>query len=246
MHLDDDGIQRFIHGEIAEENQVRIREHLASCLSCTRMLEEAAREEEGILELLKELDHPVPPVPLPEIASHASLRRGGWIRWAAVLIGILGLSTAAYAAPGSPFPGWVRQLLEMWATAPPPPIPVAPEPAPATAGISVPPGSSLSLTFTSEDWAGSLVISVEEVSEVVVEAVGIGASFTADAGLLRVEPEGTAGQFRIRIPLFAPRVEVLLGAEIVFEKSGDVIRTDATSDDPGRYRIELPRAAPGD
>jgi hypothetical protein len=243
MHLDDDGIQRLIHGEIREEDEAWVEEHLTSCPTCARLADEAREEDGRILELFRELDHPAPPASAPKIDPR-TLRRP--VRWAAAVVGLLGVSTAAYAAPGSPFPGWVRQLVEMLATAPQPPKSTPPGAATTTSGISVAAGSSLSLTFTSADWVGSLLISVEEVSEVAVEAVGIGASFTTDTGLLRVEPEGTNGQFRIRIPLDAPRVEVLLGAEIVFGKYGNVIRTEAPTDDLGRYRIDLPWTPQGD
>ena len=241
MHLEDDGIQRVIHGEIREEDEAWVEEHLTSCPTCARLADEAREEDGRILELFRALDHPAPPVSPQELPPHASRKPAHWIRWAAGVVGLLGFSTAAYAAPGSPFPGWVRHLVEIFASAPPTPTSIPPGDAPATAGISVAPGLHLAVTFTSSDWTGSLTISVEEISEVAVEAVGIPVSFTSDAGLLLVEPEGTEGELRVRIPLDAPRVEVLLGAESVFEKNGESIRTDARMDSLGRYRIDLPR-----
>ena len=67
-------------------------------------------EDRELDELLSRLDHPVPPVSVETVIRRARDAGVERLRWAAGIALALGLAaSAAYAAPGSPVPGWIAQ-----------------------------------------------------------------------------------------------------------------------------------------
>ena len=100
MHLDDEQVQRWIHGELSPEPGAVVREHLAECVECRSLVSAAKAEEARIFDLLGAADHPAPPVDVATIVAGVG---GGAHRWgrlaAGVLLGLVGAG-AAYAAPG--------------------------------------------------------------------------------------------------------------------------------------------------
>lgn len=71
MHLDDELIQRLVHGELVTRDEAVATRHLDSCAGCRLRVAEAEREEGQIFELLRQLDHPLPDVTADEIADRA-------------------------------------------------------------------------------------------------------------------------------------------------------------------------------
>jgi len=241
MHIEDERIERLLHGELEDEETGRARAHLDACPECARRLAETEEDEARAFGLLERLDHPVPAISLRDIAGRRPLRPTRNLRWAAGVIGALGLCTAAYAAPGSPLPGWVRRLAEtitQSSSASPPFRATGGEHA-SPAGISVAPGPQFTLAFSPAGWEGTVLISLEEVPEVSVEGMGTEAAFTMDTGLLLIEPQGTAGAFRVRIPVDAPRIDIRLAGEILFTKIGATVSTSLPRDDQGLYHLEV-------
>jgi hypothetical protein len=76
MHLDDELIQRLVHGELVTEDEAVAARHLAGCAGCRLRVAEAEREERQIFELLHRIDHPMPDVAADDIAERA--REDAW------------------------------------------------------------------------------------------------------------------------------------------------------------------------
>jgi hypothetical protein len=255
MHLDEEQVQRVLHGELGGAAADVARAHVAACAACRAHIAAAEREENEVHRHLGALDHDGP---APARAARArdamaraarTARRGaGWQRRAAALLVAVGAAGVAYAVPGSPLPGWVdvvaarigalgNGVRNAPATTAPPTAPLSPPVVPeSTSGIAVAPGSSLLILFTTESGAVEVVLSDGDL--VQVQAPGTTASFTADEKILRIESAGTGSRFRIEIPRTAPRVEIRAGARRIFLKEGERITT-APAAARGSYFLEL-------
>lgn len=235
MHLDDERVQRLLHGELgAVEAETRV--HLERCAPCRDLVEGAREEEDRILALLSEVDHPVARPDPRVVLAEQTAARGQWGRRAAAAIFGVAVAGAAYALPGSPLPGALDRLLGTGpgirdsarvtqadrATAPP-------------AGIAVPAAEGLVIELLAE---GQAAIELTDEEEVAVRAVAGAASFSSDPGRLTVRSSGPV-QLEIRIPRTATGVEVLAGSTPVFRKLAAGPVSPNPPDSAGRYTIPL-------
>ena len=250
MHLDEEHIQRFLHGELAQSRESTARAHLATCAVCRARLHAAERDENQVHTLLRHLDHPMPNVDAGELALRAGRRAPSWQRWAASIALAVGLGGAAYAIPGSPLPGWIDSVVGRVAQRAPRQSPPATDaevqpgrgPEPAIAGIAVAPGPDVRITFTSPH--GRSRVSLGGGSEIVVRAPAGAATFTSHVDRIVVHNVDPSATIEIEIPRDASRVEISLGSETLFLKEGPRITTLAlpTSD---AYTLELGASHPG-
>ncbi len=244
MHLDEEQVQRFLHGELTPPVETAVGEHLAACPDCRGRLAEAEREENQVYALLRHVDHPPPRVDARAVIARARAPDLGWGRWAAGILLALGFAGAAYAAPGSPLPAWVEAVVE-WMGGRPDRSPVAPAPPqtplldPGVAGIAVAPGRELVILFTSPQAEGSAHVSLTDGAEVVVRAPINAATFTSDVDRLVIDNQGSAATFEIQIPRGAPRVEIRVGGDRIFLKEGPRVATAKSADTRGPYLLRL-------
>jgi hypothetical protein len=252
MHLDEERVQRLLHGELPPPAESSARAHLDGCSDCRRLLAEAEREENELHALLRELDHPAPSVDADAIAAAvattmerpqitARLQNRPLLWQAASMLVALGLVGAAYAVPGSPLPGWVAAVAE-WIgdrpeTQPPAPAPVQ-GPGSHDAGIAVAPGRNLVILFTSPQTEGQARVSLTDAAEIVVRAPIGAATFTSDAEQLVIDNRGSA-TFEIGIPRAAPRVEIRVAGVRVFLKEGPRVTTEESANGPTPYIVPL-------
>ena len=235
MHLDDERVQRLLHGELgAAEAETRV--HLENCAPCRDLVDGAREEEDRILALLSEVDHPVARPDPRVVLAERNASRGQWGRRAAAAILGVAVAGAAYALPGSPLPGALDRLLGTGpgirdsaratqadrATAPP-------------AGIAVPAAEGLVVELMAE---GQAAIELTDEEEVAVRAVAGAATFSSDPGRLTVRSSGPV-QLEIRIPRTATGVEVLAGSIPVFRKLASGPVSPIPPDSTGRYTIPL-------
>src|SRR5688572_31719644 len=110
MHLDDERVQRLLHGELEPAGERLARQHLAACEDCRTRVDEARAEEHRIFALLREVDHPAPDADPRAILAAGRGPRARWERWAAGLLLVAAAGGAAYAAPGSPLPAALDRL----------------------------------------------------------------------------------------------------------------------------------------
>ncbi len=77
MHLDEEQVQRLLHGELSRPVETSAREHLAGCSDCRRRVAEAQREEEEVYALLSHVDHPGPRIDAGAVAARARAHDAG-------------------------------------------------------------------------------------------------------------------------------------------------------------------------
>jgi hypothetical protein len=252
MHLDDEQVQRLLHGELEPAGERQARQHLGACNDCRTLVDEARAEEHRIFSLLREVDHP-PPVADPRVVLDAGSRpRTQWGRWAAGILLVAAAGGAAYATPGSPLPAALDRLMAMLAPSQPragtdtaATDTAAADTAPPGAGIAVTPGDRLTIRFLVEGDSVFATLWLTDADEVVVRAVTGAATFSSDVDRLLVRSAGTAG-FEILIPRSAPWVDVLAGDTLVFRKQAARLVTRTGPGADGRYRLILSSPAPPD
>lgn len=246
MHLDEERLQRLLHGEFSSTEEKRAREHLTDCGECSRRFRAMEREEKAVGELLGSLDRPAPRVDFSAIARRGEARSPSMARWAAGLALVLGLTGVAYALPGSPLPRWVDAVVEWASGRQDPSLPAGASlesPDSSFAGIAVPPGNDLLILFTSTNAKGHLLVTLTESADVEIRAPRGAATFTSGEDRLLVGDQGSAATYEIRIPHTAPRVEILVGENRVFLKEGSRVTTAASTGGSAPYL--LPMSLPG-
>lgn len=246
MHLDDERVQHFLQRELPLPETVMVEAHLAQCVSCRGMVAAAAQEIDDVNTLLMSVDHPAPRITAEMVVASAAARGIEWRRWAAGVLLVLTLGGAAYAAPGSPIPGWTRTVAS-WAVGRQDPTRPAPPPVtPLTeiAGVAVTPGAELVIDFAAPQTKGRVEVRLTDAQDVVVRTVTGGATFTSDPGRLLIQNQGATADFEIEIPRTAPRVEIRVGDARILLKTGSRVTTDASGvgGDTLRLRIALPRS----
>jgi len=245
MHIDDERIQRLLHGELSGSDELTIRGHLAECADCRSRLAQAQRDEAEVDALLREIDHPVPTVTAAELANAAQRRATPWLRWAAMIALALGVAGAAYAIPGSPLRRWVNNLSHRAPPAPPPPPTAPPQfPDSTAAGIALAPGIDFVVRFTNPQPIAQIDVLLTEGAEVEVRALSGTATFSAGSDRLVVEARGRA-TFEVRIPRTAPRVQLMVGDKRILLKEGSHVVTEPSgycrSASAVRYVCQLQR-----
>ena len=73
IHLDDERLQRLLHGELDTAAAAAARDHLAGCAACAARLDEAERDEQAVLGLLEKLDDATPAVRADAVADRKSV-----------------------------------------------------------------------------------------------------------------------------------------------------------------------------
>jgi hypothetical protein len=225
MHLDDEQIQRLLHGELPAAAQHGVREHLGGCARCRESVDNARRDEGEIFALLRQVDHPPPMVSAEAVARRARIAGIAWGRWAAGILLFVGIAGAVYAAPGSPLRDWVRSAAA-WIRTSEPPIQVsAPTESPdaRVAGIAAVPGREFVIVFESPEPGGEARITITAGMEITVRAPVGAASFTSAADRLIIANSSSGASYQIEIPRTAPRVEIQVAGKRVFLKEGSRI-----------------------
>jgi Putative zinc-finger len=237
VHLDEEQVQRLLHGELTPPSSTSVRDHLASCAECSARVAAAEREEAWVLHELSRLDHPTPAV---HVAAVMKGRRGvPWVRWAAGILLAIGAAGAAYAAPGSP----LRRLVDrvaVWLAGDQPRAPGRPLRQPGdsvTRGIAISPGRQFTIAIAPAQRDGVVIASITEGAEIVVRALGGAATFTSDVDRLSVDNTGASVRFEIEIPARAPHVEIWVGGRRVFAKDESRVLTDGWREADGRYLV---------
>ena len=256
-HLDESAIECLIHGELSPAEEAAARAHEAQCPECSRRLADAVRTESEALSLLRRLD--IPPTthvsaemiaaragsPLPPPA--ARFRRSTWRRWAASILLAVGIAGAAYAIPGSPVRVWVEAVVERIrqdagdarggdaGTT----VPGAARPGSSASGVSVEPGATLLIRFTSGSGGNLARVSLTGGSEVFVRAPAGAATYDSGPEILTIQPRARSVVFEIAIPRTAPRVEMTVEGTRILLKEGDRVITASPPDSEGAYTLPL-------
>jgi hypothetical protein len=237
MHLDDERIQRVLHGELGSvETETRL--HLEACDGCRDLLEEARSEEARIFGLFGRLDHRLPSAPNVSTRREESVP-ARWGRVAASILMAAVLAGVAYAAPGSPVPHLVERLLGSGAVERGrPPVNQPGHPPRAGGGIAVAPSDGLVIELAAAGPDAEATVALSNGDEVVVRAAEGTATFGSDPGRLSVLSSQGA-RLEILVPRSATSVEVRVRGIPVFRKLANGAVTALPRDSTGHYRILL-------
>jgi hypothetical protein len=243
MHLDEERLQRLVHGELELGDERSARQHVAGCEVCRAQVDMAEGEQTELTRLLRDLDQPAPRMEPGDIVRRARSGGHGWARRAAVVLASLGLAGVAYAMPGSPIPRWIRAIAGA------PVHEVEPRPGgrpdslqsgePIASGIAVDPGARLVIVFPAPPAGARALVSLRDTSDVVVRVLAGHASFSSSADRLVVETTDSPASFQLVIPRNAPSVEIRAAGRSVFRKQGARIAPAGGAGSDGRYVIEL-------
>lgn len=251
MHLNDEQIQRYLHGELSAREGTDVAAHVAECELCGGRVSEAEREEREIFGLLETLDHKPPRRDINTVMSgnreEGRGARNVWVRRAAVLVLIAGLGGAAYALPGSPLPGWFHKLTggSQEEPAPTPPEPTGTQDStatlvPAVSGVAIPPTKRFSIVFAAPQDSGLVYLTPGEGLNIVIRAVGGAPRFTlSSADRLDVDNAGLNSSYEIEVPKSATFVELVVGERRIILKDGLRFGEDLLSDEQGRRIVPL-------
>jgi len=241
-HLDVEQVERLLDGETLTNADRWARVHVAECGECRGRVAVAEREAAEIRGLLTQADHDPPKVDALQVAARARVHRGGWQKWAAGILLVIGSAGILYAAPGSPLRGWLaaaaRWIGHEEVRAPSDESASVPAPA-SVAGIAVLPGESLVILFEESQPEGQARITLTSGPEVIVRAPAGSATFTSQASRLVIGNHGAASTYDIEIPFKAPRVEVLVEGGRIFLKEGQDITITDSSASTGPYVLPL-------
>ena len=241
MHLDDERLQRLLSGELEPDVA-------ASISGSSRLLRALpgpddrgpARGGRGE-PAAGFLDHPAPRLD-PEDVMHASRGVLGWGRRAALVFLGLGLAGVAYAAPGSPVPGWLRSI-----ATPTRPAPAAPVPRssaddrsgdPGVSGIAVSPGERLADHCCRRPPRALAYVSLGDSADI---AFGWSRARrrSAPASIGWRWRRRSSAVFRIVVPRAAPRVEIRAGRSRLFLKRGARITAAVEPSPQGVYLLRV-------
>jgi Putative zinc-finger len=243
MHLDQEHIERLLHGELPPVAREELREHLAGCGLCRERLNGAERDETEIFALFRHMDYPPPIVSAEAVAARARSSGLVWRRWAAGVVLFVGLAGAAYATPGSPLREWVNSAAAWIAglDRQAPPAPRVPAPDSGVAGVAAPPGRSFIIAFESPEAGGRVRVALTEGDEVTVRAPSGAAGFTSAADRLLIDSGNTGATYQIEIPRAAPRVEIRVGGNRIFLKEGSRVLAESLAENGDLYLLPLSR-----
>lgn len=238
MHLDDGQIQRLVHDDPDAADGRSLREHADRCASCGARLGAARLENERIGLLLREVDHPLPPVNVETIMARVKTPRARALSRAAGIVLILGAAGVASAAPGSPIRAWFEGRTSPAAPSEDGPASGSQAATVGGGGIAVQPGPRLVIDFAGAAAGATAAVYLTDAAEVTVETLDAEARFISDpVGRLRVVV-ATAGHFRVGIPRNAPLVEITVaGRRVLVGERGRI--SGATPDAAGTYTVRV-------
>jgi hypothetical protein len=244
MHLDEERLQRLLHGELPRSEAEVARDHASHCDACSTRLNAAATAEAEIFALFAQVDHEVPSVSAEWLARKAGGPGTRWwsMRWAAGILLLVGLAGGAYAATNPHLRGWVRSATA-WLF-PPEVVQRAPRrthaSADQTGGIAAAPGRQFVISFTRRDSEAEARVTLTDKTQVIVRASQGTASFTSSAAGLQVDNFAVGANFEIEVPQSAPRLEILVAGTRIFLKEGAQVSTTPRADADGSFSIPFP------
>lgn len=242
MHLDEERVQRLLHGELQGPEEAAAREHLTACAECRMLVDDALAGDEWVRGLLRHLDHPMPkisPAVIEARATRASESR--LLLRAAGFLVALAVAGAAYAIPGSPLRSWVRAVVHSVGERRETPGVPSPASDSAVAGISVFPGEGLRILFTSRQVQGVVRIALTDGAEVVVRAPRGAATFTSASDQLLIDNRGSSATFEVQVPRAAPKIVIQVEGEEVFHQTGAGVTLGEGTGDGVHYVLPLGR-----
>jgi anti-sigma factor RsiW len=240
VHLSDGELQALLDGEASPERHRAATAHLLVCSVCAARAAGLTAAQQVTAELLAALDAAVPPLSVDAVIARAA--DAGWSsapprRRTVLAAGVAALLLAVMAAaaiPGSPVRRYVARLL---GGPRPPQHPAAQGPQVTGSGVAFVPAGRVAVLFSEPQASGAIRISFGVERSLRIAHVGGPAAYVLTAEGIAVDNRGSGASYDITIPESVTRVDVRVGARLVFVKDGTRIATLVTPDTGGVYVI---------
>jgi hypothetical protein len=245
MHLDDESLERLLHGELDPGPEATVRSHLASCPSCETRLEESRALESRLFGLLGTLDHEAPEIDWNSALDPPSTRARAGSRIAASIAFLLLAGGILYALPESPVRGWIDRLRGMDATeAPPPGIGSRSEIETPVSGLSVRPTGTFEIDFEDSQAIGTIRLRLVETFDVEIRVLGSPVQLESGPDRVTISNAISQSSYEILVPESAASIRVRVdGEEVFFTQRGDV-QSAGLPDTTGSYVLDLRSSDP--
>jgi hypothetical protein len=236
MHLDEETLERVLHGELEAEQDAAAREHLSDCMACSAALEESRLRERHVFGLLEALDREAPG--LDWKAIEAPEPRGSRGLLVAASIACILAAGILYALPDVPLRNWIHAL----GREAPAGATVAPDASPSVSGLSIRPTAPFEIVFAGAQASGVVLVNLSDAPDVEIRVLGDPVGLESGPDQVAVANLGSRSSYAIRLPKAGPTITVRVGESRVLVKSGPGVETAAPRTETGEYRIDLARA----
>jgi len=239
MHLDEETLERVLHGELMPGARATVERHLASCRECGDRLADAARAESRVFGLLEELDHEAPPLDWEAVTRAAPRGRTARELIAASLAFLLVAGGLLHAVPGSPLRGWIDAVLGEGSGPAEPALPATDAADAPLSGIAVVPSDPFEVAFAAPQRTGRIRVTLVSSDRLELTVSGEPVELESGVDHLIVSNQGSSASYELRIPRTLSSIRVRVGAETILDKREGSIRTTAPRDSSGAYLVDL-------
>ena len=252
MHLTNMQIDRLLRGELSGADSRELRMHLDGCEPCARRHAAMALEDDEIADALAMLNARVEPLdvqslmqraarpvsPGARISGRGGARRRRQLGWAA---GALLMATAAAAMPGSIARRWMANAAARDGETAPSPSPTQQTTADPVdgSGVSIAPGDSADVEFTSWQTDGAITIRLTDERKLRVWTGNGSSTFSVQPSGIRVRNDASRADHEVIVPSVVRRLRVIVGGEPVFIREGAAVVVGPPPGGDGAFSISL-------
>lgn len=244
MHLDDESLERLLHGELDPGHEATVRRHLANCPSCEARLEETRDLESRLPGLLATLDHEAPEIDWNSALRSPSRRARAGSRIAASIAFLLLAGGILYAFPGSPVPGWIDRLRGSVATGTHPGMGSHSEIETAVSGLSVRPAGPFDIVFEDSQAIGTIRLRLVRTPDVEIRVLGSPVQLESGPDRVTFSNAISESSYEILVPESASSIRVQVDGEEVFRTQRGQVQSAGLPDSTGFYVLDLGGSRP--
>jgi hypothetical protein len=242
LHLDDESIERLLHGELGPDREASARSHLATCPPCEARLKESRALESRLFGLLGNLDHEAPEIDWDAVLRFPTPRRKTHTRIAASIAFLLLAGGILYALPESPVPGWIDRLLGRDALETPAPGErFRSERDTAVSGLTVRPAGDFEIVFEASQASGTIRLRFLRTPNLEFRVVGSPVELESGPDRLTVSNARSRSSYEILVPE-SSSIRVRVAGEDVFVTRGVEVQEGGLPDPAGFYVLDLSRS----
>jgi hypothetical protein len=245
LHLDDEILERLLHGELDPDREPGVRSHLAACPLCEARLKDSRAMESRLFGLLGKLDHDTTEIDWDAIRRTPTSRRNAGARIAASIAFLLVAGGILYALPESPVRGWIDRLLEGDALkAPAAGDRFGSERDAAVSGLTVRPAGPFLVVFETSQASGTIRLKLVRTPELEIRVLGSPVQLESGPDRLTVSNASSRSSYEILVPESASSIRVRVDGEDVFVTRGSEVQVAGPPDSTGSYVLDLAGSDP--
>jgi anti-sigma factor RsiW len=245
LHLDDESLERLLHGELDPDREESVRSHLATCPLCEARLKESRALESRLFGLLGKLAHDAPEIDWDWVRHAPTSRRNAGSRIAASIAFLLLAGGILYALPESPVRGWIDRLLGE--NAPEAPVPgdrFGSERDAAVSGLSVRPAGAFEIVFEASQASGTIRLRLVRTPDLQIRVLGSPVQLESGPDRVTVSNASSRSSYEILVPESASSILVRVEGEDVFVTRRGEVQGAGHPDSAGFYVLDLAGSDP--